>query len=103
MSNEIDLQPDGDGIRLSVKVVPGASRSRVAGVLDRALRVAVAAPPEGGRANAEVIELLAEVLGVKRAAIRIVRGQTQRLKIVQISALTTGDAASKIAASLADR
>ena len=103
MLNEIDLQPDGDGVRLSVKVVPGASRSRVMGGFGRALRIAVAAPPEDGRANAEVIGLLAEVLGVKRASIRIIQGRTNRQKRVMISALSMEAAASRIAAALADR
>jgi len=96
MSNEIDFQSDGDGVRLSVKVVPGASRSRVAGVFDRALRVAVAAPPEGGRANAEVIELLAEVFGVKRGAVQIVRGQTQRVKVVRLTGVSQANAAARL-------
>jgi uncharacterized protein (TIGR00251 family) len=99
MPTEIDLQPDGDGVRLSVKVVPGASRSRVAGVFDRALRVAVAAPPEGGRANAEVIDLLAGVFGVKRASVQILRGQTQRLKLIRIEGLNSSAAAARLAAA----
>ena len=100
MAAEIDLQPDGDGVRLSVKVVPGASRSKVAGLFDRALRVAVTAPPEGGRANAEVIELLAKSFGVKRAAVRILRGHTQRLKIVQIAGIAPAAAVERIEALL---
>lgn len=103
MLTDIDLQPDGDGVRLSVKVVPGASRSRVMGVFDKALRIAVAAPPEDGRANAEVLRFLADVLGVKRSAIRIVQGQTSRLKRVQIAALSIEAAAARIGASLAGR
>jgi uncharacterized protein (TIGR00251 family) len=94
---EIELRSDGDGVRLSVKVVPGASRSRVAGVFDRALRIAVVAPPEGGRANAEVIDLLAAAFGVKRSAVRILRGQTQRLKIVQIAGIASAVAAERVA------
>jgi uncharacterized protein (TIGR00251 family) len=100
MATDIDLQSDGDGVRLSVKVVPGASRSRVAGVFDHALRVAVAAPPEGGRANAEVIDLLAGVLGVKRASVSILRGQTQRLKLIRIGGVDLAAAAARLESAL---
>ena len=99
MPSEVDLQSDGDGVRLSVKVAPGASRSRVAGVFDRALRVAVTAPPEGGRANADVIDLLAEVFGLKRGSVQIVHGQTKRLKLVRLSGITPAVAAARIAAA----
>src|SRR5262245_17346163 len=100
MPAEVDIQPDGDGVRLSVKVVPGASRSRVAGVFDRALRVAIVAPPEGGRANAELIKLLAEVFAVKRAAVCILRGQTQRQKLVRIDGMAPLAAEERLAAFL---
>ena len=48
-----------------MKVVPGASRTRLAGQLGDALKVAVAAPPEAGKANAALIELLAQVFAVE--------------------------------------
>ena len=45
------LSASGDGTRVRVKVVPGASRTKVVGVLGDRLKVAVAAPPEGGKAG----------------------------------------------------
>ena len=78
-------------MRLTVKVVPRSSRSGVAGWLGDALKVRVAAPPEGGKANAEVRRVLADALGVARASVRIVSGETSALKIVEI---TGTDAAS---------
>ena len=53
--------------RLPVKVVPGAARSEVAGRLGAAVKVRVAAPPEGGQANRAVCALLAERLGLPLA------------------------------------
>ncbi len=53
------------------------------------LRVAVAAPPEDGRANAAILRVLADALGVKPAACRLAQGQTARDKLV----LVEGDAA----------
>jgi hypothetical protein len=71
--------------RIHVKVVPGASRSRVVGKLGDAWKIAVAKPPSGGQANAAVVELLAEVLGVPRNAITIVAGQSNPRKTLEIA------------------
>ncbi len=76
-----------DGVTLAVKVVPGARRSRVAGVLGDRLKVQVAAPPEGGRANGAVCALLAEVLGVGVKAVRIASGETRPRKTIAIDGL----------------
>lgn len=73
-----------NGVEFDVKVTPNSSRSRLVGVWNLALRVTVAAPPEGGKANREVERLLAETLAVKRAAVAIVRGQTSSLKRVRV-------------------
>lgn len=51
------------GVELRLKVVPGASRSSVAGVLGDRLKVRIAAPPEGGKANRAVEDLLAALTG----------------------------------------
>ena len=76
------------GIRLRLKVQPKARRNLIVGVApDRggpALKVAVNAPPEDGKANAAVIALLAETFGVAKAAISVVAGATDRRKLVEI-------------------
>ena len=73
------------GVELRVKVVPGASRTRIAGVWDGALRVQIAAPPEAGKANRELLKYLARVLGCKLAELHLVGGQTRPLKRVRIA------------------
>ena len=65
---------------LHVKVVPGASRNRVVGMLGDALKVQVAAVPEKGKANDAVREVLAEFFGVKIGQIQLISGQTQPRK-----------------------
>ena len=74
-------------IKLSVKVVPGASRDGIAGWLGETLKVRVTAPAERGRANAAVEELLAGALGVPKECVRIVAGAASPRKIVEISSL----------------
>lgn len=73
--------------RLSLKVVPGASRSGIAGWLGGALRVRVAVPPERGRANAAVEELLCRALELPTGRVRIVAGGSSPHKIVEITGL----------------
>jgi uncharacterized protein (TIGR00251 family) len=73
------------GVRLTVRVAPKASRSRVLGLADGALKVAVAAPPEAGKANAALIETLAEALGVPRCAVVLASGAASRRKLVDVA------------------
>ena len=65
---------------LQVKVVPGASRNRVVGMLGDALKVQVAAAPEKGKANEAVRDVLAAFFGVKIGQIELISGQTQPRK-----------------------
>ena len=81
-----------DGVGVRVSVAPGASRNRVEGVRADAdgrqmIRVAVTAPPEGGKANAAVICLLAGTWGMPRSALAVTAGGTGRTKTVTV----TGD------------
>ena len=69
-------------IELRIKVVPGASRSEIAGVLGDRLKIRVAAPPEQGKANRAVIELLKEWL--ETPDVEIVAGRSGAEKTVRI-------------------
>ncbi len=79
-----ERQPDGGAV-IRVKAVPGASRDQIAGVLGDRLKVKVAAPPEGGKANKAICALIAKALGVKTAQVEIVSGATNPEKIVRIT------------------
>ena len=72
---------------LHVKVVPGASRDRIAGRYGEGIKVQVSAPPEDGKANKAVIAVLAEALRVKVAHVTLVRGQTQPRKVFEIAGI----------------
>jgi uncharacterized protein (TIGR00251 family) len=93
---ELAISARVDGIELRVKVVPGASRSRLAGRLGDALKVAVAAPPEGGKANAALIKTLAAALGVKRSDVTIVSGHGSPLKRVAVTGLSVQEARDRL-------
>ncbi len=100
-SDDVQLTEHAGGVELSVKVVPSSSRNKIAGVWDTALRLVVSAPPEAGKANKQVVRLLAETFGVKRGEVVIVQGQTQPLKRVRITGLTVGQTRQMLAAILA--
>lgn len=73
-----------EGMRVTVRVIPRAKRALVETAPDGSLRIRVTQPPEDGRANAAVIELVAQRFGVPRRAVTIVHGATSRQKVLRI-------------------
>ncbi len=82
---EIELAVRDGGVEFSVKVVPGAARTRLAGVLGAALKVAVSAPAEGGKANAAVCAFLADLLGVRKGDVSVVAGHARPHKRIRVA------------------
>ena len=83
------LSPFDGGVRLRLRVQPRASRDQIDGfVADElgldALKVAVTALPEGGKANAQVIKLLAKAYGLRKSDMTIIQGLKDRRKVVEI-------------------
>ena len=81
---------------LNIKVVPGAKKNRVVGKYGDAIKVQVSAPPEDGKANDAVVELLAKALGVGVRQIAIVRGHTQPRKTVEVTGMDQAAAEQKL-------
>lgn len=88
----------GAGTAVRLKVVPGASRSRLLGLLGDRLKVAVAAAPEGGKANAAVCELLAEALGLPERDVNVTSGASQPRKTVTVAGLAPAMVAERLGA-----
>jgi uncharacterized protein (TIGR00251 family) len=65
---------------LAVRAQPRARRSGIVGVHDGALKVAVTAPADKGKANEAIAAVLAEALQVKRSQIALLAGATSRAK-----------------------
>jgi uncharacterized protein (TIGR00251 family) len=93
--NDKDRQ---DSRRLTIRVTPGASRNQITGQRDAVLLVKVAAPPVGGKANQALTDFLSRKLGVKRSAIKIVKGRTARNKIIDIEGMGREEAMKKLLA-----
>ena len=83
-------------IRLRVRVVPGARTTQVVGRLGDAWKLRVHAAPERGRANDEVVALLAETLGLPRADVRVVAGHTTRDKVVELGGISRDEAERRL-------
>jgi uncharacterized protein (TIGR00251 family) len=81
---------------LTVRVIPRAARSAIAGSRDNALLVRLTAPPVDGAANAELIRVLADALDVPKRNITLLSGDRARLKRVKITGLTDDEVARKL-------
>jgi len=78
------------GVRVALRVTPKASRNAVTGLADtadgrKALKVAVTAVPEDGKANDAVVKLLSKLWHVPKSSIAVVAGQTDRNKILHVA------------------
>lgn len=87
MASHPELRSTDGGVLLAVHVQPGAGRTEVVGRHGDALKVRVAAPPAGGRANDAVVALVADAFGVKPAAVTVTSGATNRQKRLRIDGL----------------
>lgn len=70
--------------RISVRLVPRASRDEVVGERDGAIVIRVTAPPVDGRANAALCALVAGRAGVAKGSVRVVAGEKGRDKLVEV-------------------
>lgn len=86
----IELTIEDGAVLVPVKAVPGASRTRIVGELDGRLKVAVAAPPEKGKANKAIVALLADAVGVSRRSVEVVAGHSNPLKTIRIDQVEVG-------------
>lgn len=79
-------KPSG-AVTFRVRVSPRARRNAVAGIVDGALHVRLAAPPVEGRANDELCRFLAACLNIPKTAVKIIHGRQGRLKQVEVQGL----------------
>jgi len=81
-----------DGVMLAVRAQPGAKKTAISGIYGDGqgaqLRIAVHAPPVEGRANAVLVQFLAETFGAPKSAVEIVSGELSRSKVFLLRGLT---------------
>jgi uncharacterized protein YggU (UPF0235/DUF167 family) len=89
-------------VRLHVRVHAGSQRPGLVGRLaDGSLKVAVAEPPEDGKANRAVEKLVADVLLLERSRVKVVAGAAARLKQIEIEGADAADVERRITGALA--
>ena len=93
----IPFEADGTGVTFFVYVTARANKSEVAGERDGALWVRLVAPPIGGKANAALVALLGEWLGVAKAHVEIVAGRSVRWKRVRIASMDAATMRARLA------
>lgn len=96
MSHPVWLKRSGDTLILTLHIQPGAKKTEIAGEHGDALKIRLAAPPVDGKANAALLEFIADRLGVAKGAVILKSGQTSRRKVVEVSAAPS-DAAQRLA------
>lgn len=97
----IAVADHAEGCILPVRAQPGARRSGVVGEQAGALKVAVQAPPQEGRANEALVDVLRERLGLKRSQIELLSGATSREKRFLIRGVPRATLEARLAALLA--
>jgi uncharacterized protein len=90
------LRAQPDGLLLSIKVQPRASKNEIGRQQGSELKVSVTAPPVDAAANEALIQLLAETLGCRRNQIEILGGHKSRHKILKVHGLTAEAAVQRL-------
>ena len=90
------LRVQPNGLLLSAKVQPRASKNEIGQALGDELRIKVTAPPVDSAANEALVQLLAQVMDCPRARVELVRGHTSRHKIIKLHGMSVETVAAKL-------
>ncbi|HMK49413.1 MAG TPA: DUF167 domain-containing protein [Thermodesulfovibrionales bacterium] len=84
---DLPFRKSKKGISLRIKVEPRSSGSGISGVMGDVIKIKLHAPPVGGAANEELIEILSDELRLKKRSIKIISGQTSKNKVIEIEGI----------------
>ncbi len=87
-------------IKISVKVQPNAGKNAVVGLANGVWRIKVAAPPDKGKANKELIDFLSDILGQRKDCITIIKGHTSHSKLISVEGLNQEEVAERISRAI---
>ena len=98
----IELTSHPQGIVVRVRVRPGAGKNALTGAHAGAIRVAVSAAPEKGKANADVTVVLAEALGCRPWQVEVISGETSREKKVLLTGIEADELRRRLESLIAE-
>lgn len=81
---------------MKIRVQPGARKNEIVGPHGDSLKIKVAAPPEDGKANAELCAFLADLLGVAKSKVGVVKGHSSREKVIAVEGMTEAQIRAKL-------
>ena len=90
------ITTNSEGVALTIRVVPRASKNEIVGLLGDALKIRLQAPPVEGKANKALIEFLADELNVPKKQVEIRGGETGRNKQILIRGITGAEATARL-------
>ncbi len=90
------LEEKGEALYIKVRAAPGAARNSVVGVHGDALKIAVSAAPERGKANRAICDVLAAALGLRASRVSLHSGETSRDKKVRVDGLSRAAAEARL-------
>ena len=92
------------GAAITVKVMPRAKKTELAGLMDDGtLKIRLAAPPVDGAANKALIEFLAQTLGIPKSQIDIIAGETSERKLLSLVGISADEVDALIGALIDKR
>lgn len=100
MTAPLRVRDSARGATLAVRVSPGARANRIVGAHGEALKVTVTAPPEKGKANREVVRLLAAAVGAPARDVEVISGAAARDKVLRFAGWTAAALRSRLQALL---
>jgi uncharacterized protein (TIGR00251 family) len=84
----IELEPHAEGVILPLRAQPGAKRNEIRGEQDGMLKVSVTQIAEKGKANKALLEVLAKGLGLRKAQVALLSGETSSHKRILVRGVT---------------
>lgn len=97
----IDLQETENGVIVPVRAQPKARRNAIVGVHAGRLRVAATDPPEKGKANKSIGEILAAALGIAPSRVQLISGASSAQKKFLVAGLSLAVVRDLLIASFA--
>ena len=85
----IDIKEQDESVVFEVRVIPRASRAKMVGEYNGALKVKLTSPPVGGAANEELIRMFSKELGIPKTDVEIVSGQASKTKRIRVRGAET--------------